>query len=75
VALKGPAPRAGAIPPLVVASLLAVYVIWSSTYLALRFAVESLPPLLSAGARYTLAGAVLYAVQRARGAAAPTGRR
>lgn len=74
MALKDPAPRATAIPPLVLASLAAVYVIWSSTYLALRYAVESLPPLLSAGARYMLAGAVLYVILRARGAAAPTGR-
>lgn len=69
-----PATRGAAIPPLVVACLAAVYVIWSSTYLALRYAVESLPPLLSAGARYVFAGAVLYVVMRARGAPAPTRR-
>jgi drug/metabolite transporter (DMT)-like permease len=70
---SGGAPaRSAAVPPLVLLSLAAVYVIWSSTYLALRFAVELLPPLLSAGARYTFAGALLYAGLRARGAAAPT---
>jgi drug/metabolite transporter (DMT)-like permease len=66
------ASESAAIPPLVLLSLGAVYFIWSSTYLALRFAVETLPPLLSAGARYLFAGAALYAFLRARGAAAPT---
>ena len=37
----------------------AVYVIWGSTYLAIRFAVETLPPLLMAGARFTIAGLLL----------------
>lgn len=37
----------------------AVYLIWGSTYLAIRFAVETLPPLLMAGVRFTLAGAVI----------------
>lgn len=37
----------------------AVYLIWGSTYLAIRFAVETLPPLLMAGARFTIAGAGL----------------
>ncbi|MFT3768891.1 MAG: drug/metabolite exporter YedA [Minicystis sp.] len=69
-----PAPRGAAIPPLVLLCLAAVYIVWSSTYLALRYAVESLPPLLSAGARYLTAGAILYGFLRARGAAAPTRR-
>lgn len=61
-------------PPLVLLSLASVYVIWSSTYLALRYAVEALPPLLSAGARYVGAGSVLYLIVRLRGAARPTPR-
>ncbi|APR80269.1 Permease of the drug/metabolite transporter (DMT) superfamily protein [Minicystis rosea] len=69
-----PATRGATIPPLVLLCLAAVYIVWSSTYLALRYAVESLPPLLSAGARYVVAGAILYAILRARGAAAPTAR-
>jgi drug/metabolite transporter (DMT)-like permease len=40
---------------------LAVYLIWGSTYLAIRYAIETLPPLIMAGARYLLAGAVVYA--------------
>ncbi|OGX90800.1 EamA family transporter [Hymenobacter coccineus] len=48
-----------------------VYVIWGSTYLGIRFAIESLPPLLMAGTRYALAGALLYGAMRLRGAPAP----
>ena len=50
----------------------AVYVVWGSTYLAIRFAVDSLPPFLMAGARFLVAGALLYAWARVRGAARPT---
>ena len=50
----------------------AVYVIWGSTYLAIRFAIETMPPFLMAGARYLTAGAVLYAWARAQGAPRPT---
>jgi drug/metabolite transporter (DMT)-like permease len=39
----------------------AVYVIWGSTYLAIRYAIETLPPFLMAGVRFLLAGAILYA--------------
>ncbi|MEO8623771.1 MAG: EamA family transporter, partial [bacterium] len=42
-----------------IAAFAAVYVIWGSTYLAIRFAVETLPPLLMAGARFAIAGAIL----------------
>jgi len=40
----------------------AIYVIWGSTYLAIRLAVETIPPLLTAGVRHLVAGAVLYGV-------------
>jgi drug/metabolite transporter (DMT)-like permease len=40
---------------------LAVYLIWGSTYLAIRFAIETLPPFIMAGTRYLAAGAVLFA--------------
>src|SRR3954451_17568143 len=46
-----------------------VYVVWGSTYLAIRVAVETMPPLLMGAARFTTAGLLLYAVARARGAA------
>jgi len=55
----------------VVAAFASIYIIWGSTYLAIRYALESLPPLLMAGARHTLAGALLYAVLRATGTACP----
>jgi drug/metabolite transporter (DMT)-like permease len=48
-------------------ALSAVYVIWGTTYLAIRVADETLPPLLSAGVRFLTAGAVLYAVAVRRG--------
>ncbi|NUP12751.1 MAG: drug/metabolite exporter YedA [Polyangiaceae bacterium] len=57
---------------LVPLALLAVYIIWGSTYLALKWMVEGLPPLVGAGARYLVAGAVLYAFSRLRGAPRPT---
>ena len=49
----------------------AVYVIWGSTYLAIRYAIETLPPLLFAGTRFIVAGLLLYGYARLRGAARP----
>jgi drug/metabolite transporter (DMT)-like permease len=49
----------------------AVYVIWGSTYLGIRVAVETIPPFLMAGTRAVIAGVVLYAWARWRGAAKP----
>lgn len=42
-------------------ALSAVYLIWGSTYLAIRFTVETVPPFLSAAARFTVSGAFLFA--------------
>lgn len=67
-------PADARVPVAVVASLAAVYLIWGSTYLALRYVVEGLPPLLSGGGRYLAAGAVLYLGLRARGAPRPSAR-
>jgi drug/metabolite transporter (DMT)-like permease len=39
-----------------------VYIVWGSTYLAIRVMVETMPPMLGAGARFTIAGAVMIAV-------------
>ena len=66
-----PAPHAPRTAPRahVLAAFAAVYVIWGSTYLAIRFAIETLPPFLMAGARFLLAGALLYAWTRRPGAA------
>jgi drug/metabolite transporter (DMT)-like permease len=41
-------------------ALSAVYLVWGSTYLAIRFAVETLPPFLMAGSRFMVSGALLY---------------
>ncbi len=49
----------------------AVYVLWGSTYLAIRFGVETVPPFFLAGARHLAAGILLYLWMRLRGAARP----
>ena len=49
----------------------AVYIIWGSTYLAIRFAIETLPPFLMVGSRFLIAGMAMYIWLRARGAEAP----
>lgn len=46
----------------------AIYLVWGSTFLAIRYAVEELPPVLMAGARFLVAGVVLCAVAKVRGA-------
>jgi drug/metabolite transporter (DMT)-like permease len=61
-----------ALTPDVVAALALVYLIWSSTYLAIRVMVRELPPFGSGGVRFLLAGAILLAVQRIRGHALPS---
>jgi drug/metabolite transporter (DMT)-like permease len=50
----------------VAVALATVYVIWGSTYLAIAYVVESLPPLLAAGARFLTAGSILVAFLLAR---------
>src|SRR6266545_8099640 len=48
-----------------------VYLVWGSTYLGIRFAVETLPPFLMGGARFLTAGLLLYVWLRWRGTPAP----
>ena len=55
-------------------ALLTVYIVWGSTYLAIRFAVETIPPFLSAGMRFLISGAILLLWRRAAGDAMPTPR-
>ena len=57
-------------PALVWAALLVVYVVWGSTYLAIRIVVEALPPLASAGVRFLIAGSVVAGVLLLRGGVA-----
>lgn len=49
----------------------ALYLIWGSTYLFIRFAIDSIPPFLMAGSRYLTAGFLMYAIARAQGAKSP----
>jgi drug/metabolite transporter (DMT)-like permease len=49
-----------------------VYIVWGSTYLAIRMVVDSAPPLVAMGTRFLAAGGLLYAWVRLRGGAAPT---
>jgi drug/metabolite transporter (DMT)-like permease len=51
----------------VVLSFLSIYVIWGSTYLAIRYAVETIPPLYTAGFRHLLAGSILLVWCLAKG--------
>lgn len=69
------APQA-AEPPLgqLVLAFAAVYLIWGSTYLAIRWAIETMPPLGMASLRFFVAGGLLYGWARARGAKRPTRR-
>lgn len=50
----------------------AVYIIWGSTYLGIRFAVETIPPFLMAGARFIVSGIIMYAWVQSRTPARPT---
>jgi drug/metabolite transporter (DMT)-like permease len=52
-------------------SFAAIYVLWGSTYLAIRVMVTAFPPFLAAGSRFLVAGAILYGWSRWRGVAAP----
>lgn len=55
-----------------IAAFAAVYIIWGSTYLAIGYAIETLPPFLMAGVRFVIAGGALYGWAKWRGAPAPT---
>lgn len=57
-----------------VAAFAAVYLIWGSTYLAIRWGVAEIPPFLMAGGRFLGAGTVFVALAAHRGAARPTAR-
>ena len=53
-------------------ALLAVYIIWGSTYLGIRIVVETIPPFLSAGMRFSLAGGALFLIAKLQGAPSPS---
>ncbi|MFG1867955.1 EamA family transporter [Micromonospora arborensis] len=58
--------RADMAPTLIWTALIVVYLLWGSTYLAIRITVETLPPLLSATLRFAVAGLILAVVLRLR---------
>ena len=60
------------VPLLLIGAFIALYLIWGSTYLAIRIGVESWPPLLMAGIRFVVAGALMYGYLRWRGAPNPS---
>jgi drug/metabolite transporter (DMT)-like permease len=69
-ALPSSAPAVGVLGPSslkIWSALWIVYVVWGSTYLAIRVMVRTIPPLLGAGLRFALAGAVVLAVLKLRG--------
>lgn len=55
-------------------ALLALYIVWGSTYLAIRFAVETIPPFFHAGIRFFVSGIILLIWQKIRGESLPTPR-
>jgi drug/metabolite transporter (DMT)-like permease len=56
----------------IIAAFASIYLVWGSTYLAIRYAVETIPPFIMGGARFLISGAMLYIWARYRGAPRPT---
>jgi drug/metabolite transporter (DMT)-like permease len=69
--LEPPAPQERYSRSRVLAAFAAVYIVWGSTYLAIRYAVAGIPPFLMSGTRFLVSGALLYAWARRRGAQTP----
>ncbi len=76
---RDPAPSSPAVEPsasrmstLVIIAFGLVYVVWGSTYLAIRVGIESFPPLLLAGSRHLLTGLILYPILRWKTGVRPT---
>lgn len=53
-------------------ALIALYIVWGSTYLAIRFAVETIPPFMHASLRFLVSGVILFLWRRAAGDPVPT---
>ena len=53
-------------------ALLALYIVWGSTYLGIKFAIETIPPFFHAGVRFLISGIILVSWQRAAGHQLPT---
>jgi drug/metabolite transporter (DMT)-like permease len=70
--MTSPSPRSSSHASTLVVNLALVYVLWGSTYLAIRFGIDGLPPLLLSALRNLTAGALLFTWMRLRGAPWPT---
>jgi drug/metabolite transporter (DMT)-like permease len=64
---KSAAARARAHTIKLALAFVAIYIIWGSTYLAIRYAVETIPPLVTAGIRHSIAGGIMFAWAWIRG--------
>jgi drug/metabolite transporter (DMT)-like permease len=53
---------------LLILAFAGIYIIWGTTYLAIRYAIETIPPFLLAAGRYFAAGSILFSIGRLRGA-------
>jgi drug/metabolite transporter (DMT)-like permease len=51
----------------IIVAFAALYLIWGSTYLGIRFAIETIPPFLMAGSRFLIAGIIMYAIAWSQG--------
>src|SRR6266480_2241591 len=51
----------------IIVAFAALYLIWGSTYLGIRFAIETIPPFLMAGTRFLMAGVIMYAIAWSQG--------
>src|SRR5438132_10523321 len=51
----------------IILAFAALHLIWGSTYLGILFAIQSIPPFLMAGARFFLAGLIMFAIARTQG--------
>ncbi len=56
---------------LLIVAFAIVYIVWGSTYLAIRVAVETMPPFLMAATRFLVAGVMMFTWLRVKGAAMP----
>jgi drug/metabolite transporter (DMT)-like permease len=68
--MNEPAPSASRTT--LILGFLIIYVVWGSTYLAIRWGVETIPPFIMGATRFLIAGSLMYAYSRFRGAQKPT---
>lgn len=67
MSLPSPVTRPAASPLAIWSAMIVVYIVWGSTYLSIRFAVETIPPFLMAAARFLIAGGLLFVFRRLAG--------